>query len=90
MKKKHFFVRFRRFFVDFSREITEKGIKSTIRLKTAEKSSSTSFQVRCCKHLKAGRNTQQLRGQLIIRKPNLRIFDSLKASFWGLFRTNLW
>ena len=45
MKKHMFFVHFLRFFVDFRCEITEKGLKSTKRLKTAEISSLTSFWV---------------------------------------------
>ena len=45
------------FFVVFRSEITEKDLKLTKRLKTAEKSVSTSFWVRAAP--KAGRNTQQ-------------------------------
>ena len=46
------------FFVDFSREITEKALKWTKKgWKTAEKMFQPDF--RCCKHLKAGWNTQQ-------------------------------
>ena len=48
----------RTFFVDFSREITEKVLKEQKRLKTAEKVVRPAFG--CAQHPKAGQNTQQL------------------------------
>ena len=47
------------FFVDFSREITKKGLKWTIKVeKRLKKMFWPAFG--CCKHPKAGRNTQHL------------------------------
>ena len=44
MKKTHFFiVHFQTFFIDFSREIKEKGLKSTKKVENGKKSSLTSF-----------------------------------------------
>ena len=49
LRSRQFYVFFRSFFVDFSREITKKGLKSTKKnkkgRKTAEKNVSTSFRV---------------------------------------------
>ena len=49
LRSRQFYIFFRSFFVDFSREITKKGLKSTKKnkkgRKTAEKNVSTSFRV---------------------------------------------
>ena len=55
-----FFVNFQMFFVDFRPEITEKGLKRKKKLRTTEKSSSTSFQV-----LQALTNTQHFLSSIV-------------------------
>ena len=55
--KNMLFVLFQTFFVDFSREINEKVLKSTKRLKAAKKVVPPAFG--CMQHSKAVRNTQQ-------------------------------
>ena len=73
--KTTFFCSFSDIFVDFSREITEKALKWT---KKVEKRLKKMFWLafRCCKHLKAGRNTQQM-GMGKVGECNWNLFQGL-------------
>ena len=82
-KNMFFFVQFQTFFVDFNCEITEKGMKSTKKFENGwKKVVRPAFM--CCKHLKAGWNTQHTLAMVnyIDQKNN----SSEINGFWSYFQ----
>ena len=74
------FCSFSDFFVDFRREITEKGLKLTKRLKTAEKSSLTSFLVRLAPKSWLKYTTIQIWRRILLDSVKYSSMQNLKKS----------